>query len=1152
MSTKELKSPTQYQNIQPVDVGQSDFYGQNTDREPSEISKRRVTHRNVNMMNYGEYSEGRPGSRYFGTIPVNNSEYAASFYAHHSRMQSFISSGRNHVAGAGRVVSLTPDNALAADALVHGLIAQADMPAITGFSEYEDRGYFVGGDQIFRGIFDKDRGGHGPYYMRINVERPTEVLPHNPIDPTNRDYGYRYIYSGIFMEGLNGPQVYIQTAVANAANDWLVIADSSVFPTGTRVQITTDTTEPPPLVMETDYYSIVVDATHIRLAIDYDHAQTGDYINITGAGVGTHRVVTLLRQTRVDDEIFIGMETGTCKDPNKEEDFGEVFFANEIDEEICYCQTISDEFLAVPFRDSLTGLIRCPEYTHYGIYRTMDIGPYHINPITGKGTEGHNTEFYIWDEDVPCCKAFSITIAGNVATITAGQIRPCDVGCLLRDSAGNTGTIDTYTSRTEFNLAAGHTLGAGATTVCLGSETVMTAAQVGTLITRTAGAQFQLTDVGKPYFWADGGMSIIIARVDANNVTALVSMAHASQAATFNPTRRGFTDSTPDDEGEYTVTGKGLKERMLDSFYMPPRFWSPIPEGDEIWVDSGHMFVFKKNTSMVYYCDIGSREWWAGQYRADHQFFVLPAECVGARIFPGMINFFCKGKTLGLALNVATEAGNEDVGEHISKLNEPTIIDDDVGVASSEHMRALVPIRQGLLIGLTDEPAVRLFDGTGWSEKNLAMGADGRGAVQKYINQLVGTGIFGSYTQQGGYILFGDFYERDGATIDTVKIALRYAIEPTQGEGWSEYRGDAWLWPLRLAYLPANDRCYGQILNFVDRAGNKRSIIAVEYIAGGGQEYALWYEHATWERGANYGPSYLDRADTDAAFVGAITDEEIETESWFGEEIVGELDEHSKFEDMVSHYGTRPQDFNNRDIAGYDESGYRDEQEFSQEVYADGALAAPAAVVTNLPYDGDIVFPGTHVEARRLLYVFKSAASEFKLTRRKHTLLPKREMGTRTERIMGETTDGRLIVDNLAYRLSRHRLPLFEYVRGAQIATTANCTLVTGPDGRARSAFQLDANINLLNEAIAGAYTLIFWMHAGVTIPALPALTQYGAASGAWTMQYVQNNNCPANVIITAGTIHDVLICDANVTAALAAIYRDVLNNAGRAFGVFF
>jgi hypothetical protein len=53
-------------------------------------------------------------------------------------------------------------------------------------------------------------------------------------------------------------------------------------------------------------------------------------------------------------------------------------------------------------------------------------------------------------------------------------------------------------------------------------------------------------------------------------------------------------------------------------------------------------------------------------------------------------------------------------------------------------------------------------------------------------------------------------------------------------------------------------------------------------------------------------------------------------------------------------------------------------------------------------------------------------------------------------------------------------------------------------------------------------------------------------------MQYVQNNNCPAGVIITAGSIYDVIICDADVTAALAAIYRDVLNNAGKAFGVFF
>jgi hypothetical protein len=1151
LSTKELKSPQQWQNAQPKEIGQSEFYGQNSDKEPSEINRTRKVHRNVNMVNYGEHTDGRPGSRWFGQIPVGFIYRAANFYRQQSRTHDFVISGPSQAGSLpGNLIYKTPDNDTTpgVEERIPTVEENQYCPVIEDMSEYEDRAYLIGDDTVFRCIMETDIGGLGPYAYRINVDPPTEIIPDDPEDPTH-EYGYRYIYTGIFMEGLNAAQVTISLFTAVAATDLITVPSSTPYPTGTLVQVSSavGATLPAGLAINTDYFSIRVDATTIRLATSIERAMTGDYIDLTDAGTGNHYITTMLRQNRVSDGVRIGLETGTCKNPNYEKDWGEVFFADEIQNDpACHEFILPDGSLCVPF-DGTNG--RWREYTHFGIYRTKNIG-YNSggrNPLTGLGND---PEFYCWVEDVPCCKAFSITISTNTMFCSQGQFTQADNGSILRDSAGNTGTITSVTSPFRATLAGGHSLGAGATTLCLGSSTVMTASQTGTAITRTAGAQFLATDVGMPFFWADGGMSIISTVSTPNLAQATNSTAHVAQAATFHPTRRGFSDILPDDETQPDTAG--LRERMMagafgTDIYIPPRFYTPLPEGNRIVVDSGYMFIFNTDSSTVYYCDIAAKEYWAGQYRADLQFFVLPANIVDARVFPGLLSFFCVGKTLNLALNVSSDQGENKVGEKIPKLAEPSIVDENIGIASPEHARALVAVRAGVLIGLTDEPAVRFYDGTGWSRENIALDADQRGAVQKYIESLVGTGIFGAYTEQGGYILWLDYYQRSGSSKASTKLALRYAVSAAQGEGWSEYRGDEWLWPSRLG--ADGNEMRGQILSFIDRVGNKRTIFALDYVDMG-TTYAIWFEHSTWERAAEYGPSYADKSGVPAAY--GITEEEIETETWFGEETVSPIDEHSKLEDMVSHFGFRPQSYHDRGITGYTDAGYRNAQAVSLEVHADGDIAAPLAVVSDIPENGDVVFPGTHVEARRLLYVLKTAASSFKMTCRSHTLLPKREQGSRTERIMGETTDGRLIVDNLAYRMSRHRLPLYEYVRAAQIATTANCTLITGPDGRARSAFQLDANINLQNAAIAGAYTLIFWRQAGVTIPALPALTQYGAASGAWTMQYVQNNNCPADVIITAGSIYDVLICDADVTAALAAIYRDVLNNAGKAFGVFF
>jgi len=75
-----------------------------------------------------------------------------------------------------------------------------------------------------------------------------------------------------------------ETFTASAGDDWLVVARS--YTTGERVRLTTTNTLPAPLAIDTEYYAIYVDATHIRLASSLALAYAGTYIDITDAGVG--------------------------------------------------------------------------------------------------------------------------------------------------------------------------------------------------------------------------------------------------------------------------------------------------------------------------------------------------------------------------------------------------------------------------------------------------------------------------------------------------------------------------------------------------------------------------------------------------------------------------------------------------------------------------------------------------------------------------------------------------------------------------------------------------------------------------------------------------------------------------------------------------
>ena len=81
-----------------------------------------------------------------------------------------------------------------------------------------------------------------------------------------------------------------KTFTADSSTEKLTIAAGHIFGTGDRVRLTTTGTLPGGLSAGTDYYTIYVSSTEIKLATSRLNAETGTVINITSSGSGTHTI----------------------------------------------------------------------------------------------------------------------------------------------------------------------------------------------------------------------------------------------------------------------------------------------------------------------------------------------------------------------------------------------------------------------------------------------------------------------------------------------------------------------------------------------------------------------------------------------------------------------------------------------------------------------------------------------------------------------------------------------------------------------------------------------------------------------------------------------------------------------------------------------
>lgn len=349
------------------------------------------------------------------------------------------------------------------------------------------------------------------------------------------------------------------------------------------------------------------------------------------------------------------------------------------------------------------------------------------------------------------------------------------------------------------------------------------------------------------------------------------------------------------------------------------------------------------------------------------------------------------------------------------------------------------------------------------------------------------------------------------------KLTIRMAVEATQGRGWSEYEGESWVSPVER---------YG-CLTVIDGNNVPRHLVI-------DRNDDNVYEFGTYNRQTDTSIAWVDKEDVD--------DTEIETAQWFGEECTNPIKREEQLENLVSHVHVRPQNPYNKGNENYDSEGYRNDQSFSLDIYKDGDLARQIASAEEIPQDGDITFSGYKISGRRLMFVFRSDASEFQLIGRSHDMVAKPKQGSTSERTMARDT-AELELSDLYYWISRDDNLLFERVGRTTISGTATAT--DGADARTNSGFTIASSLSLSNTAFTGDYTLILWSKSEPTITGL-TLTEYGSPINGWHMYYAQDNGAFPVVTLPAGDYFDIRIYQSQIAdASLSALCEDITYNEG-------
>lgn len=403
------------------------------------------------------------------------------------------------------------------------------------------------------------------------------------------------------------------------------------------------------------------------------------------------------------------------------------------------------------------------QWTHYGVYRTLDIGVSGKDPNTG---EGNDTETYVWVSDIPIARGFlagvftrALTV-GSLETAT-NMITEQDVGSLVyvydvTNSAWRECYIASYTNRTNCVLTmpnVGQTILTGFpcsygatrhTDEPATTQTAMNASRAATgVVTRTAGATFTTADVGRRLYWADGTYDRIITYTDANNVVVDASTIKTAQGACSAPYLRSFTDNVSDDTLRNRVAGMLINNRT----------WEPLPTDSSCGaMKNGFLVTAPRDGTLISYGQIADNLEYLNGYQDPYNQVASVQDKIRHMITLGdYLVVFCSHSIVSFPLNTYTSKIIDKIAMVSIIIAAQLEVTNEVGCYDYGSIKILGNKTQAIF--RANDQSIRMISAgpTGLEiSGNLA-----QDRIQKnHLNKLTGLSS-NSYDKVNGYIING-------------------------------------------------------------------------------------------------------------------------------------------------------------------------------------------------------------------------------------------------------------------------------------------------------------------------------------------------------------------------------------------------------------
>ena len=845
-------------------------------------------------------------------------------------------------------------------------------------------------------------------------------------------------------------------------------------------------------------------------------------------------------RNRITDEAVLNFESGTNLNPGKEVDYGSVFFEYPIGEDVTQDHVIGD---IVVYADKAPGI------THAPLYRSKDIG---VNGIQ----LANNSAQVVWVEDVPVCKSFMLNVVGTTATIDEeydSQGDPTvvtnhfvngDIGSILRFTDGSIAEIMSLNSDVEAVLYfINYESISNPISCCIGGFRTGTCFQTGYQITVTRSlSPLWAGDVGSVMFLSDGSMRHITNVLYREFDTTLVQVAeegeftelafgmraslqNQSDLATVVAYQRKWNDTVPDlPQADGRVS---LDDRIASGsdLYVPRRMFRGMPNCNILHLDSGFMVGAVRDTMEYRYCQTGDKGYTIGQYKYPEQYRPITGTIRSIESYPNAAIFLCKDRTGMLTLNSSSNIGRTAIGENIFQLSELSIVDNQRGVVA---WSLVTHKASNLLYALTSDSAFRYFDGTSWGTADYAFIAKmGLDAVSKdYLKKVDHNNVYGAnYNSNGGIKLWMQILQ-SGSLVDK---CLRFSTELSEGEGWSEFGGSDWVFPINghgvLQFLDDNDVQRVVVIDKTDHC---------------------FYEIDTFDKTTIVKQYALDKT--------GVKNTEI---AWIRrgiEHVVGVGAEEKYLLHERSYVSIRPDDVANRGATGYTATGQRTAQELTLKVFLDGEVVSDTAEADDFPENGEVVFVGQRIDAQRVMLEISGTAGEIIVTTITDDFLIQQKAPAPQLRVMNEQTLSLSLLQGMILWITRSKM-MMDRITGKVFDGFA-LTKELGPDGDTASGYKWTNfpinQVSMDNPAVE-SYTLVFWAKAYSSFNEVAA-TVYGDAVGDWSMYYLRGTELPAAITMAydyyntdSGEFFDVRIYNRQLSdAEIAFLYKDIARYSGK------